>query len=61
MRELLCYGEKLITHDLSPIAASRGRKVSTGVMRLRQHAMVPSPCKKAGTNTKANNELALAA
>jgi len=39
----------------------RGRKGSTGAMRFRQHAVVPSPRKKAETNTNANNELALAA
>jgi SsrA-binding protein len=41
--------------------AMRGRKGSTGVMRIRMHAVVPSPRKKAETNTNANNELALAA
>ncbi len=34
---------------------------STGVAKLRWHAVVPSPRKKAGTNTNANSELALAA
>jgi hypothetical protein len=38
-----------------------GRKGSTRVMRLGSHVVVPSPRKKAGTNTNANNELALAA
>jgi hypothetical protein len=52
----MCFIQEIITRYVS-----RGRKVSTGVMRLRQHAMVPSPCKKAETNTNANNELALAA
>lgn len=40
---------------------SRGRKGSTGVARLRWHVVAPSPRKKVETNTKANNELALAA
>jgi hypothetical protein len=39
----------------------RGRKGSTGVTRIRSHVVVPSPRKKAETNTNANNELALAA
>jgi hypothetical protein len=34
---------------------------STGVTRLRLHAVVPSPRIKTGKNTNANNELALAA
>jgi SsrA-binding protein len=41
--------------------ATRGRKGSTGVMRLRSHVVVPSPRKKAETLINANNELALAA
>jgi len=43
------------------ITKERGRKDSTGVVRLWLHAVVPSPRKKAETNTNANNELALAA
>ena len=38
-----------------------GEKGSTEVMRLRKHVVAPSPRKKAEQNTKANNELALAA
>jgi hypothetical protein len=38
-----------------------GRKGSTGVMRIRLHVVDPSPRKNAEKNTKANNELALAA
>jgi len=43
------------------VSKKRGRKGSTGVMRIRWHVVVPSPRKKAEKHTNANNELALAA
>jgi hypothetical protein len=52
---------KLYALSSSLFAEERGRKGSTGVMRLGSHVVVPSPRKKAETNTNANNELALAA
>jgi hypothetical protein len=48
-------------HTIYYILARRGRKGSTGVTMIRWHVVDPSPRKKAETNTKANNELALAA
>jgi hypothetical protein len=43
------------------VLKKRGRKGSTGVMRIRWHVVDPSPRKKAEKNTNANNELAIAA
>ena len=54
------YAVFFTNHELL-ITNKRGRKGSTGVMRLGLHVVAPSPRKKVETNTNANNELALAA